>query len=261
MTAVNPARLAHQVAELMGFIGDPGEFRRRCLDLLESYADRTRRPRGDEQQGATLRVFGAPRSVVHSLALALRAETAKAPDRGWAVANVLWQAGARETCLLAASVVGALPLQRAAEWAADKARTCEDALVLAELGGAALSAWRGSNPEEFLEVVDGWLSEGEPRVAELALAALAQGAHELKSDCLPNMFRMLLGRLGKTRGGAQRAIHDIVRTTARRSPAEAARYLIDEIAAGSMEARRLAHEMAGEFPDNQRHLLEDALSG
>jgi hypothetical protein len=75
---------------------------------------------------------------------------------------------------------------------------------------------------------------------------------------LPRLFG-LLSLAPPQAGEAWRAQVAILQGAARRSPAEAARYLVDEIESGSPGAARLARQILDDFPPRQRLALRKAL--
>lgn len=260
MSAVNPTRLNEQVKDLLTCLSDPVSLRRECLELLDFYADRTKRPSVSSGTDATIKLFRVPRPVLRAIGTGLKMRVKEQPDLAHAAASALWEAGYRETRLLACSLLSGYSHSEIADWVTDWVPSCEDRFANAELASVGLQGWRKSDVHSYLNKIAFWLKSSSLRMRVFALQALEASAHDEDFDELPTVFRLIKGRVTVAKRGEKRSLYRLVNTLATRSPPEAARFLMDEIAHEGGAARKMAKSMLEAFPSRQRTLLERTLS-
>ncbi|NIS79974.1 MAG: hypothetical protein GTO14_07160 [Anaerolineales bacterium] len=260
MAAVNPARLNTQVGELLACLHDPVALRRECLEILDFYADRTRRPSVSSSADDAVRIFRVPRPVIRALGTGLKTRVIERPDLAYAAASALWEAGYRETRQLACVILGAYRQSEIADWVTDWVPSCEDRVALAELARVGLQGWRANDVAMFLSKVAEWLESSSLRMRVFSLQALDAAAHDEDFDELPTVFRLITGRVATSQGREKRSLYSLVNTLATRSPPETARFLIDEINREGGAARKMTRSLIENFPSRQRILLERTLS-
>lgn len=260
MPAIDPARLDKQIDEVVAFILEPDEVARRCLDLLDYYADRTRRVRATAFDVSPS--LGVPGPVLRSLAGRLRSAVEHLPDGGLNLADQLWQGQFREVMMLAAVVVGGRSGEQAADWLETAASRCSDPEVLASLASDGTEAWRRSAPQTFQTRAEVWLRSGNQRLMTLALLALRAGVIDDPGLSVLAVLDILEGRMVRLRGSARRAYVELIRGTIDRSPQEVARFLADEVrqAQGAAAVRRTLRACLDAFPPYEREGLEKILS-
>jgi len=261
MPAIDPDRLTRQVAKVAEAAGDPIELRRRALDLLEFYADRTRRPGASTQVDDVPPSFGAPRSVMRALTSKLVGAVTGRPERALAGAEALWRADHRETRLLAAALVGSLDDRRAPTWVEDHAALTNDYVVLGEMAVRGLTGWRQADPLDFVDNLMRWLDSSKRPTQHLALLAIVAAADDPEFRQLPRLFPLMSGRSGSFRGEIRKAYTASIRALARRSPPEATYFLMAEVASGDPAAFRLARAVLDALPPDNAGRLRRALPG
>jgi hypothetical protein len=262
MPAIDPTRLARELDALAQLVQDPEEATRTCLKMLDFYADRTRRPTLASTADLDRR-FGVPgpvqRALSHRLALAAR----DLPDQGQHLADVLWQAGYRETRQAAAALFETRTDPYVAAWVEDHGRGCIDMVVLRQLGVQSLKSWRAAHPDLFLARIWSWFdSPGEPLLMALALLALNEAVRQPQFGVGPEVFQGLEARQDALAAQPRRAVGDLLRSLAVRSPAETAQFLKDHLkrAGGQKSLSAVIRTALPEFPSRQRRALEAALS-
>jgi hypothetical protein len=260
MSAVNPKRLAAQVEDLLTLLDDPQAFCRQCLDLLEFYASRTRKPVTMTNLEETLRVFNVPRPVIRALSTGLSKHTQARSHLAWPAAAALWETGYRETRLLSSAILGGQPTEEVAQMAEAFASDCDDDVVLFELADRGLVGWRYGAAPKFLEKVAIWIESPRRRLRVFALMAIRAAVDDSEFAELPTVFRILSGRVESARGDERRSLYALVRSLAKRSPPETVRFLLDEMAKDGPSSRRMVRNTWESFPLRQRQLLERALS-
>ncbi len=260
MPAVNPERLRQQVEDLLTLLGDPVALKRQCLDILDFYADRTRRLAASGGVEDTAWVFNVPRPVLRALSHGLCSHTQEKPALMLPTATALWDAGYRETRLLASDILGGIRQSEVAQWAETRVPNCDDRAVLTELASQGLVGLREADPAAFLERVSVWLGSTHRRLRLFALMALQSASGDPAFEDLPTVFRLLSGVSEMARGESRQVLYTLLRTLTRRSPPEAARFLLDELACAIPGTQRMIRVSLEHFPERQRELLKQALS-
>lgn len=260
MPAVELSRLARQTEELAELLDAPAEFRRACLNLLESYADHTRRRGVWHPDEDVPWVLGVPRTVLRALANALAREVEGRSASALGAAAALWESGLREAQTLAAALVQTVPGEDAADWAQARVDDARDERAIETLAGPALAGWRRREPVAFLGRVERWLAGDGPRRRTLGFRAIEAALEDPGFEPTPRAFDLLGGRPLEAPGEEGRAMMAAWRSAIARSPAEAAQTLLEEVAAGGEPARRLVSRNLETFPERQRARLQRALS-
>jgi hypothetical protein len=257
MPAMNPARLEKEIEAIVKLMDDPGEFRRKCLELLRFYADRTKRK--VDSDDFELSALNAPSALVRTMANNFQAYVKNDPALAQPAASALWQSGFREARILAVAMLGAQVRDEVPGWAAEWAKESVDPVVLDELAHQGLVRWRESSPSAFLTRAGEWLTERRTHL--LGLKAIQSAVEDPGFEDLPSIYRILRGQSGKVRGESRRALTELVSGLSGRSPQETARFLLEELNREPKLARRLIRDSIAAFPRRQQSLLQDALSG
>ena len=260
MPAVNPERLRQQVEDLLSLLGDQAALKRQCLDLLDYYADHTRRSFASGSVRDAERVFGVPRPVIRALSQGLRSRTQQEPALILPTATVLWEAGYRETRLLASAILGGIQQMEVSQWAETRAARCDDSVVLKALASQGLAGLCEADPTAFLEKASEWLNSTHRWLRLFALLALHSAVENPTFEDLPTVFHLLSGVSEKARGESRQVLYALLRTLTRRSPPESARFLLDELAREIPGAQRMIRASLEHFPTRQQELLRRALS-
>lgn len=257
--AVELSRLARQTEGLADLLDAPVEFRRACLDLLEGYADHTRRRGVWHPDEDVPWVLGVPRTVLRTVANALAREVEGRSESALEAAGALWECGLREAQSLAAALVQTVPGEAAADWAQARVEDARDERAIETLAGPALTGWRRREPDAFLGRLEHWLASDTPRRRVLGFRAIEAALEDPGFEPTPRAFDLLGGRSLERPGEEGRAMMAAWRSAIARSPAEAAQTLLEEAAAGGEAARRLISRNLEAFPERQRARLQRAL--
>ncbi len=260
MSAVKPTRLNEQIDEIVDQIADPISLRRKCVDVLDLYADRTRRPNRLETADEVARSLRVPKPVIRAIGVALRRRAQEQPQHARPASAALWEAGYRETRLLACAIMSGLAHADVPQWAIDYAANCDDEEVIVELARVGLDSWRKFDASRFLDEAQTWLHDSSRSIRTFGLLALGSAAEDHQFKDIPSIFRLIAGLTATAKLEEKRALRRLVETLVERSPPEAARFLMDEIAAAGTPAQNLTRNTLDLFPARQRELLESTLS-
>jgi hypothetical protein len=260
MSAVKPTRLNEQIDEIVDQITDPVSLRRTCVDVLDLYADRTRRPNRLETADEVARSLRVPKPVIRAIGVALRRRAQEQPEHARPASAALWEAGYRETRLLACAILSGQANADVPKWAADYVANCDDEEVIVEMARLGLECWRKLDTTRFLDEAETWLHDPKRRLRAFALIALDAAAEDHQFKDIPSIFRLIAGLAAAAKLEEKRALRRLIETLVGRSPPEAARFLMDEIAASGTAAQDIARSTLDSFPARQRELLENTLS-
>ena len=258
MPAVDTSRLDKQVGRVMEAFAEPSHLRSRCLDVLEFYASRVRHARA-ETPGGMSRSLGVPAAVLRELERGLASSADADAYAAAMAAETLWATPVYEARLLAIGLLERQPAENLPGWVASWALTANDSLLLERLASAPLRRLRRSGGEIFWTSLADYFESRQPAQVTIGLLALQDAVREVDAADLPRVFGVLSRAPSLPAGEAWRALVAVLRETARRSPSEAARYLVDEIERARPGAARLARQILNEFPPVQQEALRQSL--
>jgi len=255
MPAVELARLERQIEGLRRGFADSARLRREVLDLLEFYASRVRPGRTAGRTAA----LGVPTAVLRAIETALRAE-ARADRHAAAMAGEsLWSIPVVEARWLAIALLETQEASGLPPWVEAWAHTADDPALLERLASGPMRRLLADAPRLFWETISAYLASRQVAPATVALLSLREAASSLDDGDLPRFFEVLGGAPPTLTGEAWRAQVDALRAVARRSPAETARFLVDEISRARPGAARLARQTLEAFPPREREHLRRTL--
>lgn len=262
MPAVDPARFSRELESLTRLVEDPEAATRACLNLLDFYADRTRRPTLTSAADLA-RKFGAPAPVVRQLSRHFAKAANGLPDAGDRLADALWETEFRETRLAAAAIFEGRTDERVPAWVEEHARECTDRVVLGALAGQSIQSWRAAHPNAFLERAWSWIDTSDSRLSTVAILALGEAVSQPEFPLGPKLYQGLESRFDQLAPLSRRTLGDLLRKLASRSPAETAQMLKYHLKHGASKRSLAAAVRVAlpSFPDRQRKVLEAALSG
>jgi hypothetical protein len=259
MPAINPTQLEKQITAALSAKDDPQLCVRRLYEILEFYADRTRRSVKASDTLILGKVLRVPRPVLQAITRSIHAEPDYPGGLRLESSSMLWEMNSRETRMVAVSLLSGveppLVMARFEDWAAD----CDDEEVLHWMAGEGLKL--SSRPHEDIpwKGLNGWLRHPAATVQQLALFSLLELVEGSPRDGhLPRVFRLLRSVPGSMSKASYLALQDLMWALAGRSPQESAQYLLDELKS-SPEARRLIEKTLGAFPQKLQEELRQVL--
>ena len=228
MPAIQLARLKIQVTDLLTHFDEPTEFLHQLHDLLNFYADRTRRPGRSGKPKPLIQAYNAPRQVIRRIEGDLTPLVLADSAQALALADQLWADPWFECRLLAISILGMLPLDapetivtRLQTWG----KTCRENALLDALLGTGAATLRAEAPDDFLLLVDHWLSSGDLPSRTIGLRALPALIMNPKFENLPALYRLLSPLLREASSSLEGDLLRVVRALGERSPQETAYFL------------------------------------
>ncbi len=264
MPAINPARLRIQSAELAELFDRPAAFVHALHELLELYADRTRRPGLTGAPPPLLEAYKVPTPVLRRILIELDPLIQQDQQAGFDLCDALWSESYLEFRSLAASLLGKLNpenpepiLERVVRWTGPKTESRLIELLLT----AGLSRMREQLPERYLQQLEAWLVSEDVFTRQLGLRALHASLQAQPVHNLPVLFR-LLGLLVREAPGQLRPdLLAVLRDLAARSPQETAYFLRQNlmIKSDNPGTAWLIRNSLRSFPPDQQVSLRAAL--
>jgi hypothetical protein len=193
MPAINLARLKTQAARLSEKFSEPEAFVRGLNEFLDFYTNRTIRATQIARR-LSLPTYHTPPPVLRQVQAELAPLAGTHPIEAIALTNALWKAGSLESRLLAAYLLGSIPLTQAIptltrlpDWLAHST----DKEIRTALLTDAFARLRRENPETLFILLEEWLKSPRNSLQVWGLRALIPMLTDPHFENLPAVFRIL----------------------------------------------------------------------
>jgi hypothetical protein len=263
MPAIQLDRLRAQVSQIGEEFTQPAGYIRRLHDLLDFYADRTRRPGSVHAHTPRLPHYNTPRPVIRELQRDLTARAKPAgPAAALDLADALWADGGFELRLLAAHLLsGGVPsadlVSRLEKWI----HPDEDGQVLAALMENGYTALARSDLPAWLSLVKGWLAIDRSQSQSLGLQALNRLVQDPGFENFPLVFTLIGPLVQAAPVPLLPDLSNLVEFLARRIPTETAYFLRQSLAVSSSRSiPRLVRRCLPSFEPSLQQPLREALA-
>ncbi len=228
MPAIDLARLRRQAAELVNYYEQPKALVSELDTLFEYYADRTHRPSRLGSPDPLIKSHKVPRPVMRRILFELGEAAQANPEATIELVEAFWAQPVMEFRSLAAILLGKIPpapLERLTTLLQSWSKENEEDSLLEIMASESLIRLRNEERQQFIDLIDTWLSSPEIANTKLGLRALLGLLQESNFDNLPVVYR-LLGPLAESAPAELRPyLLDLIRPLARRSPQETAYFL------------------------------------
>ncbi len=227
MPAIDLARLRKQANRLADFFFLPDEFMRRLRETLEYYVNYTLRTQPNAAPGSTLNTYRTPAVVLKHIENELRSVAQNNPAYALDLADILWDEGALETCLLAAFLLGCLPpqeellLSRLTAWTSQ----VRDPSVRAALLSNSMTRMRRETPDRFLVLISEWLHPARAQTWSNGIQALLPMLEDASFENIPPVLDMVEPAIQNGGAALQLDIEELILSLYRSSPGETTFFL------------------------------------
>jgi hypothetical protein len=231
MPAINLARLKIQAVRLSEKFNQPEAFIHDLNELLDFYTNRTIRA----TQIATrfsLPTYSTPAPVLRHIQAELVPLIENHPFEAFVLTDALWEAGSLESRLLAASLLGNIPLAQTMttlENMPDRLAQSTDKEVRTALLTEGFARLRREDPEAFLFLLEEWLESPRNPLRVWGLQALIPMLTDPLFENLPTVFRILRPAIRSAGPGTQLELRDCLAALENVSPIETLAYLRETI--------------------------------
>ena len=263
MPAIQLARLKTLSVQLADVFSQPGLFRRRLIDLLDFYSDRTYRPGQSGRNISLLPHFRIPQPVMRQIEVELGPLAAQNPEEAFQLMDIIWADGYLETRLLAVYLLSQVPptpsgpiIKRIHAWA----KPGEDSTVLSALLSSGSSRFQRECPDQWQAIIEDWMKSADPSAMGNGLRALLSLARDTEFGNLPVIFGLLIPSMQAVPSNLQADYLDLIEVLARRSAPETAYFLRQSInASGDPSIGRLVRKALPFFNPEQQNGLRAAM--
>jgi DNA alkylation repair enzyme len=227
MPAINLARLKTQAARLSEKFSEPKAFIRDLNELLDFYTNRTIRTTQIARR-FSLPTYRTPAPVLRQIQGELKPLAETHPLEAIALTNALWKAGTLEARLLAAYLLGSIPLAQSSptltrlpDWLAQST----DKQILTALLTDAFARLRRENPEALFILLENWLKSPRNSLRVWGLRALIPILNDPDFENQPAVFRILKPAIRSAGPTTQLELQACLSTLAQVSPTETLAFL------------------------------------
>jgi hypothetical protein len=240
---------------------DPPRFRRKLVDLLEFYADRTRRPGSVVKSQDASAAYNVPRPVMRILQEELSAALGRREEVILPLAQELWDVDFREPRILALhflqSLQSVIVLDKIDAWL----KETRDPTTLQDIASIGLERWSEEGYPDFEDRVRIWLNSRDERRKLFGIHALTHAAGDEHFRQIPLAFELMGSILEVESPNLRRSLDKLLARMIARSPAEAAHFVLKILKVDPALGRQLARRHLASFPSHHREALERALKG
>jgi hypothetical protein len=260
MPAIRPERLKREAEGLKKYVNEPSKLRWHVIDLLEFYADRTKRHGMSEQiADATVR-FRIPSPVMQVIQASLVQATSKNPVAALSSANELWSVEVQEARLLAIAILANASSEDLISTLPAWARETRDLRVLEGLSVVAYTGLLERGGEAIRNQIEKWLQSRSGELRKFGLYTLIAIATDEQTDRVHIAFEIL------TRVGFRKEIitrpgyANLLEVLITRNPGESTGYILEGLKRGQEDLRRVVQGLLPKFPRSHRVRLEMEIS-
>jgi len=262
MTAINPARLKIQCAELCENYSNPVKFIPGLHDLLGFYAARIRQT-SLSRTPLTLQSYQVPAPVLRALVIELEDFLDESPSLGLELIDALWNEEWVEFRQLAIICLGDLPpfdseqiLDRIKSWLDNC--TAED--IRRRIMTRGLTQLIEEKPKIIFKFIGDLISSGSKMNHQAALFGLLAFVDNSDFDNLPVIYNLLAQILQKEEIGLMKEITALLKVLQQRSEQETAFFLKRQLAAAAKpRISRVTRQILGYFNAENRAMLKETL--
>lgn len=264
MPAAELMRLRQQINQLILSFQEPENFCRLLRDLLDLYAHHSYRPGQAIQPQPLLPTYRVPPLVMRQLTLELGKTCQEQPQQALAVVATLWKETYLEPRLLAASMLGSIPVESSKEGVLGLLRAwatgSENHRLITAVMETSTQLLRREAPDRLLQLVDVWLSDPSPAQQSVGIQALIAMVNDQSFENIPAVFRLLGPAVQNVNPRLQADLQLVLQALIRRSPVETAYFLRQALSLSvGTNTARLIRRMLPEFEPAQQASLRAAL--
>jgi hypothetical protein len=212
MPAIDLARLRKQAARLADFFFLPEEFMKHLREMLDFYVNYTLRTKENVAPGSNLKTYRTPPAVLTQIENEIKQTAEENPHFALELADILWDEGALETCLLAAFLLGRIPpqeerlLPRLTAWT----QQVRDPDVRSALLSTSLTRMRKETPTQFLNLIREYFHPERSRTWSNGIQALLPMIGDTSYNNLPPILDMVEPIIEEAPTSLQNNLSDLI---------------------------------------------------
>lgn len=263
MPTVQLARLHQEAAQLSTHFANPNQYLQALENLLESYSVPVHRQGRVRGMRPVLFSYEVPPPVLKQLHLEMALQASQQPNEAIAVAEALWARRFIETRLLAARLLGAIPVSdpvkvttRLEAWAEEN----REEILAPELWVYGAVFICEQFPDRVIPFAARLLASKEVRKQVLGLGVLQTLLSKNHYNNLPLLFNQLNDISKDPAKKLRPYLADLLASLAQRTPKETVYFLQQRLAESPSEGTNwVARQVLKSLPDDGREQLREAL--
>jgi hypothetical protein len=256
MPAITPARLKIQATQLAESFGNPIEFVAKLHNLLDFYADRTRKPGRGGPRMAQIRAYNVPKQVVRQIESLLTPRVAADEAAALALADSLWAEPWLECRLIGLYILGSVSLNppdriidRIKIWGEE----CGVDPQLDSSLATGLVQLRREAPARFFSLLESWIQNPKSATRRLGLRVIPPLVSEPAFVNLPVIFNLLLPLMQKEDLITDADLMQAISALAKRTPKETAYFLKQSLSLSNQPGMDVfIRRILDSFPEQDR---------
>jgi hypothetical protein len=265
MPTVQLARLHQEAAQLSNQFANPNEYLHALEILLETYSMPVHRKGRVRGMRPVLFSYEVPPPVLKQLHLEMALQASQQPNEALALADALWARRSIETRLLAARLLGVIPISTPTEitsrlesWAEEN----REEILAPELWAHGVLHICEQFPDQVVASAARLLASKEIRKQVLGLGSLQTLLSNNHYGNLPLLFNQI-NEISKDPAKKLRPyLADLLIILAQRSPKETVYFLQQRLAESPSEGTNwVARQVMKSLPEDGRGQLKQALKG
>jgi hypothetical protein len=228
MPAIHLETLKKQISAVAEQFNHPDVFARGLTDLFEFYANRVHRQGQTGEPESILEHYNLPKPMLRQMYLSLGSLPSKFPEDAISLCDTLWRQTYYEHQVLAAFLVGRLPLDRLDDFLSlieKNVVACKDQTLLKTIADFSTYNFRKEDPQRLLDKCEDWLDHASINLNRFSLLVLGHLAGEDGFENLPGIYTLISPATRKIDNRLSLEILQVVNSLAKRSPAETAYFL------------------------------------
>jgi hypothetical protein len=212
MPAIDLARLRKQAARLADFFFLPEEFMKHLRETLDFYVNYTLRTKENVAPGSNLKTYRTPPAVLTQIENEIKQTAEENPHFALELADILWDEGSLETCLLAAFLLGRIPpqeerlLPRLTAWT----QQVRDPDVRSALLSTSLTRMRKETPNQFLNLIREYFHPERSRTWSSGIQALLPMIADTNYNNLPPILDLVEPIIEEAPSSLQNNLSDLI---------------------------------------------------
>jgi hypothetical protein len=262
MTAINPARLKIQCAELAQSYADPELFIPQLHELFGFYSHRIRQA-GVTRRPQLIQSYQVVPPIMRALERALLEPLLDQPPQGLILIDALWEEEWVETRVLAAVLLGHLPINdpdsiflRLRSWlGSNKSDTIREIIITRGIYRSSLE-----EPQLVLDFFQDLLLTPKKEHCQAVLFGVLPFIEDQGFTNLPLIYKLLGDILLDEEKGLIKEILEVLKTLMKRSEGETLYFLEKQLAvAAKPRIIRIVRQILPGFSDHNQRTLKEAL--
>jgi hypothetical protein len=264
MPAISLSRLNSDIDELARHVYQPEDFCRFLNAVLDRFANYVYRPGEAVRTRLNISRYHVDPMVISKIEQKIKPACLVDPNAALLLADVLWHDNHYESRLLAAKILGLLPLEAVEQTASqveEWARSEQESAVLMDLFDFGCAGLRNQNPAALFDMAENWLNKEDADIQMLGLRLLLSIIRNTASIQLPRVYSLLHSPFQHAVPRFHTVFLDLLGSLIERSSVETSLFVRQVLLLNpSRECLRIIRRKLSSFPPSLQQSLRQSLA-